>query len=238
MASGAKPSPVEDEAESYSHEIEEDGVDLIGTEFDDDLFTKYPDRSTSPGAEFENLNFTSAEMKRQQAKDPTSAVIRTAAEGGASTASVGFFKRDGLLYRRWTPPGSNGELFEIEQLVLPMQCRKPVLDLAHQIPMVGHMGKNKTARRVIGRFYRPTLYRDVADHCRSCKECQMAAPGRAGRAPLIPLPIMEEPFRRIAMDIVGPLPRRREINTYLCVIMLHDTPKRSLSIHVIRPWVG
>ena len=209
-------------------------MDLIGTEFDDDLFTKYPDRSTSPGAEFENLNFTSTEMKRQQAEDPTLAAIRTAAEGGASTAGVGFFKRDGLLYRRWTPPGSNGELFEIEQLVLPMQCRKPVLDLAHQIPMAGHMGKNKTARRVMGRFYWPTLYRDVADHCRSCKECQMAAPGRAGHAPLIPLPIMEEPFRRIAMDIVGPLPRRWEINTYLCVIMLHDTPKRSLSVHVIQ----
>ena len=202
VASGAKPSPVEDETESCSHEIEEDGMDLIETEFDDDLFTKYPDRSTSPGAEFENHDFTSAE---QQAEDPTLAAVPTAAEVGASTAGVGFFKCDGLLYHRWTPPESNGELSETEQFVLPMQCRKPVLDLAHQIPIAGHMGKNKTAQRVMGQFYWPTLYRDVADHCRSCKECQMAAPGRAGHAPLIPLPIMEEPFKRITMDIVGPL---------------------------------
>ena len=117
VASGAKPSPVEDETESCSHEIEEGGMDLIETEFDDDLFTKYPDRSTSPEAEFENLNFTSAE---QQVEDPTLAAIPTAAEVGASTAGIGFLKRDGLLYHRWTPPGSNGELFETELLVLPM----------------------------------------------------------------------------------------------------------------------
>ena len=146
--SGAKPSSVEDETEGDPCE---EGVDsgLIGTEFDDELFTKYPDKSTSPGDEFENLNFTSAEMERQQQEDPTLVAIRPAAEGRASTAGVGFFKRDGLLYRRWTPPGSNVELFEIEQLVLPMQCRKPVLDLAHKIPMAGHVGKNKTARRVL-----------------------------------------------------------------------------------------
>jgi hypothetical protein len=65
---------------------------LIGTDFDDELFTKYPERSTSPGAEFENLNFTSAEMKMQQDEDPTLAAIRAAAEGSASTAGVGFFK--------------------------------------------------------------------------------------------------------------------------------------------------
>ena len=29
---------------------------------------------------------------------------------------------------------------------------------------------------------------------------------KAGVSPLVPLPVMEEPFKRIAMDIVGPLP--------------------------------
>ena len=70
------------------------------------------------GVEFENLNFTSAEMRSQQAEDPTLAAVRVTVEGKASTAGVSFFKRDGLC---WRPPGSNGEQFEIEQLVLPMQ---------------------------------------------------------------------------------------------------------------------
>ena len=74
--------------------------------------------------ELKNLNFTSAEMKKQQ-QDPTLVAIQTAAEGRASIAGVGFFKRDGLLYCCWTQPGSNVEL----EPVLPMQCMKPVLDL-------------------------------------------------------------------------------------------------------------
>ena len=49
--------------------------------------------------------------------------------------------------------------------------------IAHKIPMAEHMGKNKTARRVLGQFYWTTLYRDVADNYRSHTECQMAAPG-------------------------------------------------------------
>jgi hypothetical protein len=138
------------------------------------------------------------------------------------------------LYHRWTPPGNNGELFEFEQLVLPIQCRKPVLDLAHKIPMAGHMGKNKTARRVLGRFYWPTLYKDVAEYCRSCQECQMAAPGRAGRAPLIPLPIMEEPFKRIAMDIVGPLPRSKSGNRYILVVCTCDYATRYPEVFPLR----
>jgi hypothetical protein len=60
--------------------------------------------------------------------------------------------------------------FEIEQLVLPIQCRKPVLDLVHNIPMAGHMGKNKTARRVPEIFYcqRSTkMWLITADHVRN-----------------------------------------------------------------------
>ena len=96
-ASGVKLSLVEDEGESSSEPAElEDEMEeasdnsLIGTEFDDELFTEYPDRSTSPGVEFENLNFVSAEMNSQQAEDPTPVAIWAAVEGKASTAGVGF----------------------------------------------------------------------------------------------------------------------------------------------------
>ena len=51
--------------------------------------------------------------------------IREVAEGHAG---VGFFERDGLVYRRWTPPG-HGEEYEIEQLVLPKACRMELLEL-------------------------------------------------------------------------------------------------------------
>ena len=72
--------------------------------------------------------------------------------------------------------------------------------------MAGHMGKNKTAGRVMGQFYWPTHYSDVADHCRSCKECEMRAPGRAGRAPLIRYLSWKSHLRESPWTLLVPYP--------------------------------
>ena len=77
---------------------------------------------------------------------------------------VGFFTRDGLLYRRWIPPGrGDEEEMAVEQLVLPRQCREMVLRLAHTIPLAGHLGRDKTTRRVLQHFYWPTIHKDTAE---------------------------------------------------------------------------
>ena len=168
------------------------------------------------------LNITRQELKELQEGDES---LRPAWEQ-ARTVSLGegnmFFVREGLLYRRWSPVGA-GEDREVEQLVLPQQCRESVLRLAHSIPLAGHVGKRKTADRILQRFYWPTLFKEVDVYCRSCPECQKTAPGRGHRAPLIPLPIIDEPFRRIAMDIVGPLPKSRAGHRYILVICDYAT---------------
>ena len=40
---------------------------------------------------------------------------------------------------------------------------------------------------------------------------------------MVPLPVIEEPFQRIAMDIVGPLPRSRQGHRYILVICDYET---------------
>ena len=60
----------------------------------------------------------------------------------------------------------------VDQLVLPQQCRSTMLDLAHRIPLAGHLGRDKTAQRIMQRFYWPTLYSDVAQLVRTCAVCQ------------------------------------------------------------------
>ena len=92
----------------------------------------------------------------------------------------------------------------VEQLVLPVKYRKEVLQLAHSIPLSGHLGKEKTARCILQRFYWPTLYQDVAEYCQTCEHCQKVSLQKGRRAPMIPLPVIEDPFRRVAMDIIGP----------------------------------
>ena len=104
--------------------------------------------------------------------------------------------------------------------VVPSKCRSDVLNLAHSIPFAGHLGRKKTADQVLQRFYWPTLFQDVADKCKTCPECQKTKHRPKVRAPLIPLPIVDVPFERIAMDIVGSLPRSQSQsgNKYVLVI--------------------
>ena len=53
---------------------------------------------------------------------------------------------------------------------------------------------------------------------------QLTAPERKGdRAPLIPMPVIDTPFSRIAMDIVGPLERSSAGHRYILVVCDYAT---------------
>ena len=130
------------------------------------------------------LDISMEELKTLQKTDDTLKEIRKAADQQPSTAGVGFYRNEGLLYRRWVPPGRDTDSMALEQLVLPLQCRETLLDLAHSIPIAGHMGKDKTARRILQHFYWPTLYRDVASFCRRCAVCQKTIYYKPHHAPM------------------------------------------------------
>ena len=103
-----------------------------------------------------------------QKEDPSLANLKV---GAGELQETHYYLSDGLLYRQWIPRGCNKELAE-NQLTLPTQCLKAVLQLAHEVPIAGHLGKHKTSKRILRRFYWPTLYKDVEDFCRSCQMCQ------------------------------------------------------------------
>ena len=79
------------------------------------------------------------------------------------------------------------------------------------------------ADRIRQRFYWPTLFWDVERFCQSCQECQKYSTRRGPRAPMVPLPIIQEPFKRIAMYVLGPLPRSRSGNRFILVICDYAT---------------
>ena len=56
-------------------------------------------------------------------------------------------------------------------MVLPLQCRQAVLRLAHGIPLAGHLGRNKTAARILQRFYWPSVLQDVAEYTADPVQC-------------------------------------------------------------------
>ena len=179
--------------------------EVLGAEFDPDFFCEGRDRrkqsrrqkcagrqevTAEHKAESQHpLDGLSAEeLQALQGNDPTLAMVRDAADGETSSAGWGCFRRDGVIYRSWTPPGQDPGAITIEQLVLPQPCRQTVLELSHQIPLAGHLGKSNTADRIRQRFYWPTLIRDVERFCQSCQECQKCSTKRGPRAPMVPLP--------------------------------------------------
>ena len=60
-------------------------------------------------------------------------------------------------------------------------------------------------------------------YCRRCPVCQKTVKGSQIRVPLVPLPVIKEPFERVAMDIVGPLPRSRKGNQYIFAVCDYAT---------------
>ncbi|KAL5516201.1 hypothetical protein EMCRGX_G001479 [Ephydatia muelleri] len=115
------------------------------------------------------LGASAEELTALQEVDPTLAVVREAVVGVENDQSGSFFKKDGLLYRRRKQAaGGGGEDLDGEQLVLPKEFRKSVLNLAHSLPTAGHLGKKKTVDRILQRFYWPGVYRDVTSYCKSC----------------------------------------------------------------------
>ena len=94
----------------------------------------------------------------------------------------------------------------LKQIVVPLKFRDKLLQIAHDVPLGGHLGNRKTRQRILQSFFWPGIFIDVAHYCRTCAVCQKTVKkGKVFKAPLISIPPVDEPFARIAMDIVGPL---------------------------------
>ncbi|KAL1267260.1 hypothetical protein QQF64_002935 [Cirrhinus molitorella] len=66
---------------------------------------------------------------------------------------------------------------------------------------------------------------DVAKFCRTCETCQVTGkPNQViPRAPLVPIPVIGEPFEHVVIDCVGPLPKSRAGNQFLLTVMCTAT---------------
>ena len=136
--------------------------------------------------------------------------------------AVCYYVDSGVLMRKWrnrTHPAD--EWYEVHQIVTPRVFRKDILTLAHDSPMSGHLGVQKTLDRIQRHFFWPTINQDVSKYCKTCHTCQLV--GKPNQkvpiAPLKPIPAMDEPFTRVIIDCVGPLPRTKAGNEYILTIM-------------------
>ncbi|XP_042878233.1 uncharacterized protein LOC122257193 [Penaeus japonicus] len=131
-----------------------------------------------------------------------------------------FVLKKGILYRRVVHADN-----VTEQIVVPCESRDAVMEIAHSSLMSGHLGIKKTLMRIQNKFFWPGMQSEVARFCRSCDPCQRTVDkGRVSRAKLGRMPMITEPFQRVAVDIVGPIePRADDGSRYILTIVDYAT---------------
>lgn len=104
------------------------------------------------------------------------------------------------------------------KLVLPDDLREQAIHEAHDEPQAGHLGIDKTYRRVATTYYWPSMFRDIAKYVSRCDTCQRSKVEQAAPAGQMGRRVVEEPWTVIAMDIMGPLPRSKSGHEYILVM--------------------
>ena len=189
--------------------------------------------------------FSRSDLIREQNSDPDVSCLfaRSVDECDVSRDPVCCYTKNDVLMRKWRSSDvpADDEWAVKHQIVVPSSYRPHILSLAHDTPMSGHLGINKTYQRILEHFYWPNLRKDVVEFRRSCHTCQVVGkPNQTlPKAPLQPIPAFEKPFSRVIIDCVGPLPKTKSGNQYLLTVMCASTrfpqaiPLRNISAKTI-----
>ncbi len=185
-----------------------------------DMFTEEPKQKTtlirrqrhqqreghaSAAAEAHPLDRGKSQFRKAQQADDN---LRQHAQSVTEGMTIG---EDGLLHRRLMTDGT-GEI--VDQLVLPTKYSNVVMKTAHSLPMAGHLGQ-PTQRS----GFWPGIHTDVKNLSR------VPEGSEAHSLQTTTTDATSTPFERIAMDLVGPLPRTKAGHRYILTVV-PDTPKQ------------
>ena len=119
-----------------------------------------------------------------------------------------------LLQRPRAPMFSveRGLLYWRGRVVVPNseELRTRVLEWCHERPEAGHLGRDKLLPELQRRFYWKGMVTQAARFVRSCHACQAGKDSQLAKPGLtLSLPVPEEPWQSVSLDLIGPLPRTR-----------------------------
>ena len=133
-----------------------------------------------------------------------------------------FERKRKLLYRIYEHPNVNRGN-PISQILVPTKLRKQVIAVAHESILGGHLCAKKTKEKILSNFYWPGMDGDVTRFCRSCDICQKTiSKGKVTKVPLEKLPIIDTPFKRVSIDIIGKIyPPSEKGHQFILTMMDH-----------------
>jgi len=109
--------------------------------------------------------------------------------------------------------------------MVPRNLRMELMSIAHDVPMGGHLGSKKILDRIDKVFNWPNMHDNVRRFCESCEVCQKTIPkGMLGRVPLSKMPLIDIPFKRVAIDLIGPIyPASEEGHKFILTLIDYAT---------------
>jgi hypothetical protein len=108
-----------------------------------------------------------------------------------------------------------------DRLYVPQaRMREVLLREAHDVPLAGHLGRDKTYARLCRSYYWPRMRAEVEDYCKSCPSCQRIKPSQLKRPGLHqPLEIPKRPGQSASIDFITGLPRTKSGHTAILTIV-------------------
>ncbi|XP_062572789.1 uncharacterized protein LOC134234761 [Saccostrea cucullata] len=166
------------------------------------------------------------DILREQQSDPSLETARRYAQEGRRSrdGKVKWFEKNGLLYRKYlSAEKDSGKTYS--QLIVPSKFRHIVMKLAHELIMSGHLAISRTICRTLSEFFWPGMQSEIKRFCRSCDTCQRTvSKGTVTKVPLGRMPLIDVPFKRVAVDIVGPLhPPTEKGNRFILTLVDYAT---------------
>ena len=96
-----------------------------------------------------------------------------------------------------------------ELLVIPREMRARPVSMAHDY--CGHVGTDKVTWTLRQNFTWPGMYKQIEIYSQRCDSCQKARRENERKILMGEMPFYSKPFENVAVDLVGPLPRTREV---------------------------
>ena len=110
------------------------------------------------------------QVSKAQKEDVSLTTTRSRCEANETIGKATFFKRNDLLYRKFSSPNvEQGKIFE--QLIVPEQYRELVMQLAHESILSGHLSVTSSVHKVLSEYYWPGIYRNVKRFVQACEVC-------------------------------------------------------------------
>ena len=147
-------------------------------------------------------------MSTEQLKDPEIYAIKKQLENEQteSKSHKKYIILDNILYYI-----SNVDEDPAVRLYVPTHLTENVMTNIHNVI---HLAFDKTFEAIRSKYYWPNLYKQVYDYIAKCVDCQTRNMQKV-KSPLKEVDTPPFPFAKMAVDMVGPLPKTLSGNQYI-----------------------